>query len=92
METYRAGEKVTVTDAYRTNYPNWNIFGKEGTVVSARVKKLNPKSLTKEVNQMFQMRYGIRPEYKLFEIIVEVEGVKYLVSQFGFVKTPDDKE
>ena len=93
MESYTPGDIVYITDSYQTNYPAWKVAGKPATVLSVKHMVVKASSFSsKEDALMYRMRYGVRKEYNMFEMMVELDGVKYIVSQFGFVKNPDDKE
>jgi len=92
MEAYNPGDEVTMTIDYRSNYQAWNVFGKIAKVISSKKTKVKMPFSSKEIKQMYTGRYGIREEYFIHEIFIELDGKKHMVSQFGFVKTPDDKE
>lgn len=92
MEQYNPGDEVTMTADYRSNYPAWKVFGQVAKVLSSKKTKIKMPFSSKESKQMYVGRYGMRDEYFIYEIIIELNGGKFMVSQFGFVKDPDDKE
>jgi hypothetical protein len=85
-DSFNIGDTVKINPFYRTQYPEWADKDKPATVLSVKSWKVYAKNLGKEDRAFFQARYGILPEYNLFELMIEIEGTKYLVSQFGFSK------
>lgn len=86
MDLYSVGDKLKITDHYIVNYPAWNVQGKEATVVMVKKVKVLASGLLKEDKAMFQAKYGIQHDYEMYELHVELDGHRYIVSQFGFDK------
>jgi hypothetical protein len=86
MEEYSVGDKVKATDFYLSNYPAWDVKGKEATVVSVKKFIVKHSDLLKEDRGLYHGKYGIRMEYTVYDLHVELEGHTYVVSQFGFDK------
>ena len=88
MESYQPGDKVKITGFYLDNYPSWGptVKDKEATVISVRALKVLEKNLLKDERPVYHSAFGMQTEYTLYEIMINLDGHNYLVSQLGFSK------
>lgn len=88
MENYKAGDKVFIQDFYTSIYSKWGkeVLDKEATVVSAKQIKVHATSIGKDERAIFHAKYGVKDEYVVWQLLVELNGKKYLVSDLGFSK------
>ena len=88
METYNPGDKLEITEFYQSNYPEWAelIKDKDVTVRAAKSKIVWAEHLSKEDKSVYQAIYGVRKEYPLWELAVQIDKDIFIVSQLGFQK------
>lgn len=88
MINYSIGDSVKITPFYLIQYPVWaeKIKDKPAKVVSVKSWKVKMENIPKDDRAMYRTLYGNLPEYDLFELMIEIEGTKYMSSQFGFAK------
>jgi hypothetical protein len=86
MDSYSVGDKVKITQHYEANYPDWNVKGQEATIVQVKKFKVLDISLKNKDKPMYHAKYGIQKEYEVYGLQIELNGHRYIVSQFGFDK------
>ena len=85
-DSFIVGDTVKITAFYRTQYPYWADCDKPAMITSVKSWKVYAKNMGKEDRAFFQARYGVLPEYNLFELMIKIGETNYIVSQFGFSK------
>ena len=70
------------------SYQDWvkKVKDLPATVLAVKSWKVQDRLLTKEDKAMFRGLYGIQTEYDLIELMIDIAGTIYEVSQFGFSK------
>jgi hypothetical protein len=88
MEKYSPGDKVMIQDFYISHYGEWGkkMIGKEAIVLFAKSFPVYAPNIGKDERPIYQAKYGILAEYTLWELHIELEGRRYIVSQLGFSK------
>ena len=88
MINYAVGDMVKITPMYLSHYLEWGpaIKDKPAKVVGVKSWKVYQKNLGREDKALFQSLYGVQAEYDLIELMIDIEGTKFIVSQFGFAK------
>lgn len=89
MENFAVGDKVKITEYYLTNYLSWGESFKDklATIVSVKHEKVYAASLSKEGKSLYQAKYGLKNEYDLYEMLIDLDGKLYIVSQLSFDKS-----
>ena len=88
MTEYNVGDSVKISPLYANRYPEWNESIKDmpAVIVGKKSWKILSSNLGKEDKAMFQLTYGVLPEYDLIELMVKINGIEYEISEFGVTK------
>lgn len=85
-EEFKPGQKFKMNVGYISRYLDMRKFENvEFTILSVKKELVPRKALSEGSRAPYEVRYGVRPEYPLYELIVKFDGDehKFMVSQFG---------